>query len=267
MGYEYDEDTAVEAVSEGRWAATVTDRWSIAGRPNGGYLLAIAGRAAAAALPHPDPVTTSAHFLRPPAPGPVELAVEVVRTGRTLSTAEVRMTQDGAEILRALTTFADLADNPGSVTQLGGPPELAPMDSLLDPPAELPDGSVAEIVRRFTYGVEPALVGWAFGQPTKAGIAQGWLAFADGRPFDSTSLLLVVDAYWPAAFDLGVRGWVPTVEMTAHVRARPEPGPLRVHVRSRFLVGRYVEEDAEVWDSADRLVAQGRQLAMLPPQR
>src|SRR5450759_3720952 len=56
-------------------------------------------------------------------------------------------------------------------------------------------------------------------------------------------------------------GWVPTLEMTVHVRAVPTAGWLRVTAHTRNLAGGYLEEDAEVWDSADRLVAQSRQLA------
>ncbi|HEV7624932.1 MAG TPA: thioesterase family protein, partial [Streptomyces sp.] len=65
----------------------------------------------------------------------------------------------------------------------------------------------------------------------------------------------------PTAFELGLRGWVPTVELTVHVRARPASGPLRVSVSTVNLAGGYLEEDVQIWDSADRLVAQSRQLA------
>ena len=46
-----------------------------------------------------------------------------------------------------------------------------------------------------------------------------------------------------------------------HVRARPAPGWLRLRHATRNMAGGMFEEDFEVWDSADRLVAQSRQLA------
>ncbi len=49
-----------------------------------------------------------------------------------------------------------------------------------------------------------------------------------------------------------------------HVRAAPAPGWLRVRHATRNVAGGMLEEDAEVWDSAGRLVAQSRQLARLP---
>jgi hypothetical protein len=63
---------------------------------------------------------------------------------------------------------------------------------------------------------------------------------------------------------MGLEGWAPTLELTAHVRAKPAPGWLRVRVSTRNFAGGLLEEDAEVWDSRGRLVAQSRQLARAP---
>ena len=67
---EFDADTAVQAVAAGAFAATVTDRWNaLGGRPNGGYLLAIAMRALQREMTLPDALAVSAFFLRPAAGG------------------------------------------------------------------------------------------------------------------------------------------------------------------------------------------------------
>jgi hypothetical protein len=55
-----------------------------------------------------------------------------------------------------------------------------------------------------------------------------------------------------------------TLELTAHVRARPAPGWLACRVSTRDVIDGYHEEDFEVWDSRGALVAQSRQLALLP---
>jgi len=62
-------------------------------------------------------------------------------------------------------------------------------------------------------------------------------------------------------FGLGATGWAPTVELTWHMRAVPRPGPLAVACRARHVSGGWFDEEAEVWDSAGRLVAQSRQIA------
>ena len=86
----------------------------------------------------------------------------------------------------------------------------------------------------------------------------------DGREPDPLQLLMVVDALPPVTFDLGQMGWAPTLELSVHVRAKPAPGWLKVRHVTRNVAGGMFEEDCEVWDSSGRLVAQSRQLAMLP---
>ncbi len=44
----------------------------------------------------------------------------------------------------------------------------------------------------------------------------------------------------------------------------PAPGWLRIAASTRNVAGGFLEEDAEVWDSAGRLVVQSRQLARAP---
>ena len=62
-------------------------------------------------------------------------------------------------------------------------------------------------------------------------------------------------------FALGLTGWVPTVELTVHVRALPAPGWLRVVQRRSVIADGWLDETCEIWDSTDRLVAQAVQLA------
>ena len=64
---------------------------------------------------------------------------------------------------------------------------------------------------------------------------------ADGREPDPLMLLLAVDTLPPVSFDLGLPGWAPTLELTAHVRARPAPGWLRVRTSTRNLAGGLLE--------------------------
>jgi acyl-CoA thioesterase len=265
--YEFDTDTAVTRLGEGAYTATVTERWSIGNAPNGGYTMAIAQRALVEALGRPDALSVTAHFLRPPAPGPVDIDVEQVRSGRSISTGMVRVEQDGQELLRMLGSCTDLSRDDGAQRCETGPPDLPPIEQCLRGNGVMPGGGRATVVDRFDLRVHPAHVGWSRGAPTGRMEVAAWIRLADGREPDVAMLPTVVDALPPTVFELGVAGWVPTLELTLHARARPAPGWLRCHVRSRFVTGGYVEEDAEVWDDEDRLVAQSRQLARMPRAR
>ena len=70
-----------------------------------------------------------------------------------------------------------------------------------------------------------------------------------------------MDAFPPATFDVELSGWVPTLELTAYVRALPAPGPVQIRHEAHLIDGQRVDEACWVWDSTGRLVAQGTQLA------
>ncbi|MFE2285630.1 thioesterase family protein [Streptomyces sp. NPDC059443] len=269
---EFDRDTAVTARAgdPGVYDADLSAGWTIITAVNGGYLLALVGRALSAALPHPDPFTVSAYYLTSSVPGPAVIRTEVARVGNSLSTGQASLFQydeSGAEVerLRVVASYGDLSELPDAVHTTARPPVMPAYEDCLGPeagPAPIPGSSA--IVDRLRLRLDPATAGWAVGQPSGKGEMRSWFELADGRDADPLSLLLAVDALPPTVFDLGLVGWAPTVELTAHVRARPAPGPVRVSITTRNLAGGFLEEDAEVWDSADRLVAQSRQLARVP---
>lgn len=264
---EFDRDTAVTRRAPGVYDVDLSAGWTIIAAVNGGYLLAVLGRALADALPHSDPFTVSAHYLTASQPGPAVVRTDIVRTGRTLSTGQASLFQyddEGGEVerIRVLASYGDLDALPDDVRTTARPPGIPPMDQCFGPqdaPAPIPGSSA--ITDRLFLKLDPATLGWALGAPSGKGEMRSWFGLADGRDADPLSLLLAVDALPPTAFEIGLSGWVPTVELTVHVRCRPAPGPLRVSITTRNLAGGFLEEDAEVWDSADRLVAQSRQLA------
>ncbi|MDX3587876.1 thioesterase family protein [Streptomyces europaeiscabiei] len=264
---EFDRDTTATRRDEGVYDIDLSAGWTITGAVNGGYLLAVLGRALADALPHGDPFTISAHYLTASRPGPAVVRTAVVRTGRTLSTGQASLFQyddEGREVerIRVLASYGDLDTLPDDVRTTAKPPAIPPIEQCFgaeDAPAPVPGGSA--LADRLLLKLDPATLGWALGAPSGNGEMRAWFGLADGRDADPFTLLLAVDALPPTAFELGVMGWVPTVELTVHVRSRPAPGPLRVAIVTRNLAGGFLEEDAEVWDSADRLVAQSRQLA------
>jgi hypothetical protein len=259
--------TAPTRRAPGVYDVDLSAGWTVFGALNGGYLLAVLGRTLADALPHSDPFTISAHYLTASRPGPAVVRTDLVRTGRTLSTGQASLFQyddEGREVerIRVLASYGDLDALPDDVRTAAEPPAFPPMEHCFGPEdGPAPAAETSAIADRLMLKLDPATLGWALGAPSGKGEMRSWFGLADGRDPDPFSLLLAVDALPPTAFEIGLSGWVPTVELTVHVRCRPAPGPLRVSITTRNLAGGFLEEDAEVWDSADRLVAQSRQLA------
>ena len=245
-----------------RFEADVMPGWDIGGNANGGYLLAIAGRAMAEAVGRP-PLSLTAHFLRPGPPGPCTVEVSPVRTGRRLATATARLVQDGAAILQLVGTFGD--QRPGDMSwSREDPAELPPYDECV-PRTAGASGVAVELLDRLAVRIRPGDDGFTRAEPTGDPEMRGWFALAAEEPIDVFALLLAVDSFPPPIFNLDLLpGWVPTVELTIHVGGVPSPGPLRCAFRSRFVADGLVDEEGEIWDSSGALVAQSRQLSLLP---
>ena len=261
---EFDRDTAVTRRAPGVYDIDLSAGWTIISAVNGGYLLAVLGRALADALPHNDPFTISAHYLTASQPGPAVIRTDTVRTLSTGQASLFQYDEEGTEVerIRVLASYGDLDTLPDDVRTTARPPVFPPMDQCFGPAdGPAPVSGSSAIADRLMLKLDPSTLGWALGAPSGKGEMRSWFGLADGRDADPLSLLLAVDALPPTAFEIGLKGWVPTVELTVHVRARPAPGPLRVSITTRNLAGGFLEEDAEVWDAEDRLVAQSRQLA------
>jgi hypothetical protein len=260
-GHAFDLATAVRGGPE-RWAAEVDPGWTVAGRPNGGYLLALVTRAALEVAGQPHPLAVSAHFLSPSDPGPAELEVRRLRAGRSLSTARVTLAQGGQARLEALVTAGRIDPDAGPGWRRSTRPAgLPPVEACVAAQPELPGGMRANLLDHLDLRLDPATVGWAAGRPGGRLEMRGWARFSDGRAADPLALLQVVDALPPTSFDLGLASWAPTVELTVYVRGLPAPGWLACVVTGQLWQGGWFDEAAEVRDSAGRLVAQSRQLA------
>ena len=89
-----------------------------------------------------------------------------------------------------------------------------------------------------------------------------WVRPKDGRPVDALAAAAIVDGYPPVTAELGHLASA-TVQLTVHLRRRPETTWALMHVTTRHVLQGFHDEDVELWDEQGRLVAQSRQLAVL----
>jgi hypothetical protein len=239
-------------------------RWAIGGKIHGGYLLRHLA-SAAVTDEHPHPLAISAHFLRAPDGGTADVKVERLRTGRRVTQSRASLSQ--ADLcIEALVTTGRLDPGADPLWSDAIPPELPPLElchqMVPDPMPGLHVGHLEFVDVR----CDPPTVTFASRVPGPAGRVAGWVSMrAEGVQDPVLDLLVVCDAMAPITFDLRVPGWVPTIELTAYVRAVPAPGPLRVEQHGRLLEDGWLDEHCDIWDSRGRLVCQARQLAGYRP--
>ena len=254
--------TAVTDRGDGTFAVEIAEGWEIAGNANGGYLLAIAARAVMVATGRPDPVTITGHFLAPGRPGPATVAVDVLRSGGRHSTAQFVVAADDRPLLAGIATTTELHVRAGPTRIEIEPPELPPPEDcvLLVPGDPLPPPFVGQVEVRLHPDDAPFR-----GTPSGLARMRGWFRLRDGEPLDSIALVQAVDAFPPTSFNAKLPvSWTPTVELTAHVRRHACDGWLACAFSTRNIAGGYLETDGEIWDEAGSLVAQSRQLQLVP---
>ena len=260
---DFDRAIALTPLGDGRLAGSVEPGWDIRGNPHGGYLLALVAAAAQTVVPQPHPLSVSATFLAPPEFGSAELTVDVARAGRRQSTVTSRLIQQGLERVRSTITLGTLPDAaPEVLADDAGAPDGPPLEQCRSMAGG--DGERPALHERIELRLGPD-TGFDLGQPSGRPELRGWVRMADGRAPDPLALLLFSDGFPPSIFEArGVEvGHVPTVQLTTHLFALPEPGWVQARFRTRVQGGSFVDEDGELWDGAGRLVATARQLALL----
>jgi acyl-CoA thioesterase len=282
----FDADTALEEVGEGRWRGWAPEHWFVARGPNGGYLAALAARAAEAATGRPLR-SLALHFVAAPAVGPIDVAVTPEREGRTYSAVTVRLEQDGAPMTLGLATLGALADD-GATWAAAAMPEATPLADTQSVPPE--QSNVPAFMRNYdlrwahvTSPGDPSLRGsdgetdlrdpslrGSDGETDLRPGSGGWMRTREPRLLDAPLVAAMTDAWVPAAFvALGRFVAAPTLDLTIHMR-RPLPPAGMVpedyvlgRFTSRLAVGGVWEEDGELWTPAGELVAQSRPLALV----
>jgi hypothetical protein len=265
---------AVSAVHEteepGVFGASIHPIWAVGDKANGGYLLALLGRAARLVAQRAsgaawEVMSASVTYLRAPEAGPATLQTTLLRSGRTAAHVRAVLVQAGADVVDAVFVLGDLPE--GTIVRYDGTPTFhaaAPEDCVRLTP-KIPTGVYVGIMDVLDLRLDPATEPFAVTPPAPGTSAElrGWTRFADGREPDALSVLFLTDAIPPATLMIGSTGWVPTLQMSTYVRARPAPGWLAIRMTAGLVADGMVDETCVVWDSRGRFVGQSTQLARL----
>ncbi|HEX3333922.1 MAG TPA: thioesterase family protein, partial [Acidimicrobiales bacterium] len=258
----FDAATAVrETETPGVFETDVHELWTVGDKPNGGYLLALLGRAARVTgrgvdAPSWEALSSAITYVRPPDLGPATITTTLLRRSRSAAQVRAVLSQRDADIVEATCVLGDLPVQASvrydSTPPLGAPP---PEDCVRLPP-RIPGGARVGVMEVTELRLDPATM--PFGEaPSVDARAElrGWSRFADGREPDALSLLYSNDAIPPATFLIGSTGWVPTLQMSAYVRARPAPGWLGIKMTANLVADGMVDETCVLWDSTGQVVA------------
>jgi acyl-coenzyme A thioesterase PaaI-like protein len=261
-------------VDAGVYDGELDKHWTIGAKVHGGAMVALcanAGRAACdAEASKLEPVAVSANFLSAPDPGPMRLHTAIRKRGRRISVVDVELTQGERTAVHAVVTLGEpehyddgieplLSANPVLDLMAPEPPDGVEPIGPGHPLAGLVHLGEGCDVRPLLSTMEPVTDG-------RPPVLQMWARPRDVAP-DPLFALLCGDLSAPVTYAVDRTGWAPTVQLTALLRRVPVDGWLRVICTCVEIGQDWFDEDHIVVDAAGRLVAQSRQLAMVPAQR
>jgi acyl-CoA thioesterase II len=275
-------DTEVEGSSAdgiGQYTAEVARDWEIWG-PNGGYLAAIALRAAGAHTGRARPASISVQFLRPGRVEPMHLEVRTVRGTRRADCVHMTARQGGDDIVTAQVWAVDEVDgleHHHAPPPIDSPPEATPtvLERLeaagrADEPVSFPFWN--NFVSRPLDWVDD----WEHRVPTEPEAA-GWYQFTPEETspdpwIDAGRSVILVDTFtWPAAMRAhagAVDVIAPSLDLNVQLLHDVADSPWllavgQAPVAHRGTIGCY----GRVWSADGRLAAMGTGTCLCTPVR
>ncbi len=280
VGNPFIDGTAVRATEAGRYEGEIDPAWNLRPLPQGGIVTAIAVRAMAAELDDPSQRLRTLHttFAAQVADGPVEVDVEVLRRGRSMSHLRAEVRNRGAARGHLTTGIFGATREGFEFTDLRPPADVPPpteCGSFRDP---VPPGVEWVSMRFWDELVEgrPAIghAPWEDYVPDRAERA-AWYGFdeppyLDDGTIDPLALIVLADTM-PGAVGEKIgprdRQWfAPSIDLTVHLLDDCRSRWVLAHNCARFAGDGYASADMALWDYGDdgtappRLVAYATQL-------
>ncbi|MGC4934344.1 thioesterase family protein [Gordonia sp. DT30] len=261
------------------YTTTIDDAFTIGPKVHGGSMQMIIARAAKSALDDLAPAATDAEkalhatdvvpvaiasdYLAAPDPGRVEVTATVLKRGRTVTLLHVDLTQNGRTMVSSSVTLArpDTGPSRHSAPHILDGVSPTPPDDAIDIDSS-PVSQIMHLGSALDLALDPQTFPVMRGE-TGDPVVRGWCRPKDTEP-DSNFTVLVCDVSPPVVMNLALFGWAPTVQLTTYIRREPAPGWLRFAASSIEVGPGMFEEDHLVVDSTGAVVAQSRQLALIP---
>ena len=266
----------------GRYRGTIDGSWSLRPLPQGGVVSALAVRAMATELDDPSQTLRTLHstFVAPVTEGPVEVVVELLRRGRSMSHLRAEVSNPGATHGHLTTAVFGTPRRGFEFTDLEPPADVVPLAASRGFRDPLPEGVEpfapmpfwdTRLQGRAALGHPP----WEDYEPDRAEHAT-WYRLDDPPMRDDGTLdpfaLVVYADTMPGAVAEKIgpdhrSGWFgPSVDLTFHLLDVCRSSWVLAHNRARHAGDGYASVDMALWDCGEdgtaepRLVAYATQL-------
>lgn len=259
---DFGEATRLRAVGDGDFAWEVPDGWQQGRGAWGGLVAGGVLRAVALVDPERTVRTVSIHMAAPLPDGPAVVRVQSLRVGSAMSTWAVTVTGADGELAAhavVITGDARVPDLAAAEMNWGTlrAPELPAWQDVAVLPAGIPGLPVfmQHVQLRIVSGIPMA------GPDSRT---FGYVAFADGQPWDAQRLLSIVDAWYPTALVvLDAQRPLASVTYAAHLlidpASVPTGEPLAYEASMSAAHEGFTTETRRLWTLDGRLAVENHQ--------
>lgn len=249
---------------DGLYTLSLSPDWRIWG-PNGGYVAAIALRAAGRESRLARPASFQCQFLEAGAFEPAQVRVETLRRGRAAEAASVRLEQGGRLLLVAqvwtVGVLEGLAHDVSQAPSVPSPEALPPIETVLAPGDPPPHAFWGNLDRRPIDRVAPEQ------RRADAPLVRGWFRFRPRARFDdpfldaARSLILLDTMSWPAVRNRYVEQpavIAPSLDVSVQFHAlAPDSEWLLCETSAEIARDGLIGFRSRVWSQERRLLASG----------
>ena len=259
----------LEPIAENKYTANLDCRYFVGKTPHGGYLNALMHKAIILSVPHSVAISSSIQYLNRIENKDIVLEVEIFKTSKGSSSGLVKLSQDNkvCTVFNAICSdFEHMKGFNGLLTNLPDLYKNTPMKDYKNLNYDvISPGFTPSFIHQLTCTVHPNHAWWDrdIDEDHAEARCSAYMQMDGGMP-DQFVLSFYVDVAPPVVSNkYGPLGWIPTYSLTTHIRQLPTTEILFVDFVAKDINKGYFEQDCNIWDLNENLVASSRQLTRI----
>ena len=259
----------LEVISENTYKVNPDSRYFVGKTPHGGYLNALMHKALISSVPHSVAISSSIQYLNRIEAKDIILEVEVFKVSIGSSSGMVKLIQDN-KICSVFNAICSDFDHMKGFDGL----ETNPPDIFRDMPMEkykelnydkVSPGLTPSFMLQLNCKIHPRHAWWDrdINENNAEARCSSFMKLDGGMP-DQFALSFYVDVAPPVVSNkYGPLGWIPTYSLSTHIRQMPTTEIVFADFVAKDINKGYFEQDCNIWDLNENLVASSRQLTRI----
>ena len=259
----------LEVISRNTYKVNPDSRYFVGKTPHGGYLNALMHKALISSVPHSVAISSSIQYLNRIEAKDIILEVEVFKISIGSSSGIVKLIQDN-KICSVFNAICSDFDHMKGFDGL----ETNPPDIFRDMPIEkykelnydkVSPGLTPSFMLQLNCKIHPRHAWWDrdINENNAEARCSSFMKLDGGMP-DQFALSFFVDVAPPVVSNkYGPLGWIPTYSLSTHIRQMPTTEIVFADFVAKDINKGYFEQDCNIWDLNENLVASSRQLTRI----